>query len=292
VPDSRAPGSRRILIAGCGYVGIALGVRLADGGDRVVGLRRDPSKLPRTIEGIAADFSDPTSLSDLAGPFDVVFYTAGASEFSDAAYRAAYVDGLRNLLDAVERGGGTGRVVFTSSTGVYAQTDGEWVDETSPTEPTTFSGQRVLEGERLLAASRDAAISLRLGGIYGPGRTGLIDRVRRGEARREAGRSRYLNLIHLEDIVGTLIHVAGLESPDRVYIGVDDQPQEYNTLLEWTAQELGVPVPPSTDAPQTRGRPARNRRCSNRRLRESGYSFIYPNARAGYRELIGEEGPS
>ncbi len=281
------PGPRRrVLIAGCGYAGCELGRRLAARGDEVWGLRRDTRKLPGAILPIAADLSDPETLRDLPGPFDVVYYTAGASEYSDTAYRAAYITGKGNTLDAVAARGGAGRFVFTSSTAVYAQDDGSEVDERSPAEPRTFSGLRVLEGEQLLHARHPRGIAVRLGGIYGPGRTGLIDRVRRGEARREAAQSHYLNLIHVEDIAGVLEHVAELDRPEPVYVGVDDEPQQYNALLEWIAARLGVPAPPISDERQTRGRPVRNRRCSNARLRASGYRFAYPNARAGYEELI------
>lgn len=277
----------RVLIAGCGYVGCALGERLASEGHDVFGLRRNPNSLPRSIHGIAADLSDPNSLRDLPGPFDVVFYTAGSSGHTDEAYRAAYVDGLRNVLDAIRaQNVPPKRVIFTSSTAVYAQTDGSWVDEASPTEPDGFSGKRMLEAEVVLRASGFETIAVRLGGIYGPGRTGLIDRVRRGEARREKDRVRYINLIHLDDIVGALMHLMKLEQPAPVYLCVDNAPQEYNALVEWIAVRIGVPPPPFTDEPQTRGRTAHNRRCSNQRLRNSGYAMRYPAAIDGYVSLL------
>jgi len=277
----------RILIAGCGYVGCALGERLAAHGHDVVGLRRNLSALPNSIRGIAADLSDPDSLRDLPFPFDVVFYTAGSSGHTDEAYRAAYVDGLRNVLGAIRaHGAPPRRVIFTSSTAVYAQTGGSWVDEDSLTEPDGFSGKRMLEAEAILRASGFETIAVRLGGIYGPGRSGLIDRVRRGEARRERDRVRYINLIHLDDIVGALMHLMNLERPDPVYLGVDDEPQEYNALVEWIAARIGVAPPPFSDEPQTRGRAAHNRRCSNRRLRASGYAFAFASARQGYAGLL------
>ncbi len=277
----------RVLIAGCGYVGCGLGERLAREGHTVVGLRRDPSGLPSSITPCAADLSEPDSLRTLPGPFEVVFYTAGSSGHTDDAYRTAYVAGLRNVLDAIgQQTTPPKRVIFTSSTAVYAQTDGGWVDEDSPTVPDGFSGRRMLEAELLLAASSLETIAVRLGGIYGPGRTGLIDRVRRGEARREKDRVRYINLIHLEDIVGSLVHLMTIDRPQRVYLGVDDEPQEYNALVEWLAARLGVPPPPFSDEPQTRGRAAHNRRCSNRRLRESGYAFTKSSARIGYAALL------
>ena len=275
----------RILIAGCGYVGTALAVRLARNGNEVWGMRRNPEALPDGVQALQADLTKPETLSRLPDSLDYVFYTAGASEFSEEAYEAAYVLGLRNFLTALlSPARRPKRVIFTSSTGVYAQQDGQWVDEESPTEPKSFSGRALLEGEGLLQASPFKTIVLRLGGIYGPGRTGLIDRVRKGEAAIEA-HPRYLNLIHLDDIVGALMHLMLLESAEAVYIGVDSEPQEWNEFIRWIAQQLGVPEPSSsTEAPSRR--PARNRRCSNARLRASGYAFRYPSSRAGYREPI------
>lgn len=250
------------------------------------GLRRNTDALPASIQPVAGDLSDGATLRNLPGPFNVLFYTAGANEYSETAYREAYVDGLRNLLDAVEFCGGAGRFVFTSSTAVYAQDDGSVVDETSPAEPRSFSGIRVLEGENVLMSRYSNAVVVRLGGIYGPGRTGLIDRVRSGQARREIGQSHFLNVIHLDDICGTLEHLADSQQRAGVYIGVDDEPQGYNALLEWIAARLDVPLPPESASPQTRGRPIRNRRCSNAKLRASGYEIIYSNARAGYAALL------
>ncbi len=277
-----------ILIVGCGYVGTALGERLAAEGCRVYGLRRDVASLPPSIRGVRADLSRAETLRDLPGPFDTVFYTAGSSAHTDEAYRAAYVDGLRNLLAAIgELSAPPRRVIFTSSTAVYAQTDGSWVDEDSPAEPDSFSGKRLLEAEAILAASPFETVALRLGGIYGSGRSGLIDRVRRGEGRRERNRTRYMNLIHRDDIVGALMHVMRLAQPARVYVGVDDEPQEYNALVEWIAERIGVAPPPFSDEPQTRGRAAHNRRCSNARLRTSGYTMLYRNAARGYESILG-----
>jgi nucleoside-diphosphate-sugar epimerase len=138
--------TKRVLIAGCGYVGTALGLRLSAVGHRVWGLRRHPGELPSPIEPLAADLADPSSLAVLPRDLDWVVYAAAAGGFSDERYRAAYVDGPRHLLSALAATGiAPRRLVFTSSTGVYAQSGGEQVDETSPTEPTHFSGTRLLQ---------------------------------------------------------------------------------------------------------------------------------------------------
>src|SRR4030095_336140 len=190
----------RVLIAGCGYTGIALGVQLANEGHAVWGLRRRPELLPATIHPLKADLCDPDSLALIPPKLDFVFYTAAAERTDDASYQAAYVTGIRNLLKHLsETHQQLRRIFFTSSTAVYAQTGGEWVDETSETEPREFSGRRLLEGEELLLRGPFTATVVRMAGIYGPGRTRLIDQVRRGEAGYQTDEPRYTNRIHQED---------------------------------------------------------------------------------------------
>jgi len=278
-----------ILIAGCGYVGSALARRLAEAGQTVYGLRRNPAGLPEGVTAIAADLLDPNLADVLPGGIERVAYTAGASGFTEDAYRLAYVDGLRNLLDALEaRRSPVERIVFTSSTGVYAQQDGEWVDEDSPADSEAFSGRCIREGERLLEACSYASVTLRLGGIYGPGRTRLIESVRDGEAVITDGPPRYLNLNHRDDCAAALEHALFLDDPAPVYLATDGQPEDRAVILRWIAERLGVPEPPvATEASALRLRTG-NKRCRNDRLLATGFRFQYPGYRVGYGPLIAE----
>jgi nucleoside-diphosphate-sugar epimerase len=278
----------RVLIAGCGYVGTALAARLAAEGQEVWGLRRSAAGLPPGIHHLAADLTNPLTLRRLPPDLDVVCYTAAAEGADDAAYRAIYVAGLRHLLAAlVEQRQAPRRVLFTSSTAVYAQSHGEWVDETSPTEPQHFTGSRLLEGERLLLAGPFPATVLRFGGIYGPGRTSLLERVRQGLATCQEGPPRYTNRIHRDDCVGALRHLMTLPEPDALYLGVDHEPADQGDVLRWLADRLGAPMPrvePASTAPARRHRT--NKRCRNAKLVASGYTFRYPTFREGYAALI------
>ena len=282
-----------ILIAGCGYVGTALGIRLAAAGHVVWGLRRAAEGLPPGIRHLEADLTAPQMLHALPPGLDVVFYTAAPHGSDDAAYRAIYVDGLRHLLEALARQRQSPRrVFFTSSTAVYAQTTGEWVDETSPAEPEHFTGSRVLEGERLLLAGPFQATVLRLGGIYGPGRTSLIERVRQGLAACRDGPALYTNRIHRDDCAGALHHLMTLPQPESLYIGVDHEPADYGEVLWWLADRLGAP-PPRVEAAwgaDTR-RQRTNKRCRNAKLVASGYVFRYPTYREGYAALLATDHP-
>jgi nucleoside-diphosphate-sugar epimerase len=280
-----------VLIAGCGYVGTALGTRLASEGHVVWGLRRRPDALPSSIRPFVADLTVPETLEALPPGLDVVFYTASADASDDDSYRAAYVDGLRSLLHALDgQRQSLRRVFFTSSTGVYAQSSGAWVDETSPTEPAEFSGIRVLEGERLLLGGLFPATVLRLGGIYGPGRTRLIERVRRGIAVCTDGPPLYTNRIHRDDCAGALQHLMNVDQPDQIYLGVDHEPAEQCEVLRWLAAQLGV-SPPGVEPPSGSEvrRHQSNKRCSNAKLVASGYVFRYSSFRDGYMALLDEE---
>lgn len=279
----------QVLIAGCGYVGSELGRRLAAAGHTVWGMRRRPEGLPDGLLPLAADLADPASLAGLPEGLDWVVYAAAADGFDDAAYRTAYVDGPRNLLAALAgQGQRPRRLLFVSSTGVYGQQDGEWVDEASPTEPTGFSGRRLLEGEALVAAAPFATVVLRLAGIYGPGRTMLLDRVRSAEATCVEAPPQYSNLIHRDDCAGAIAHLLALDRAHPLYLGADHEPTERCALLRWLADAVGAPppqvMPPGSSA--TRRTRRGNKRCRNARLVESGYRFRYPTFREGFGDLL------
>jgi nucleoside-diphosphate-sugar epimerase len=281
----------RIVIAGCGYVGTALGERLAAEGHEVWGLRRDPSRLPDSIRPLRADFRHGVPLVVLPDRITFAVYCVGADSRDEAAYRVAYLDGLdsflRALSDQRER---PRRVFFTSSTSVYAQQGGEWVDEESPTRPTHFSGEMLLIAERLLRASGFATSVLRLGGIYGPGRTRLLEQVAHGEARCRPGPPHYGNRIHRDDAAGVLRHLMFALAPGHaardLYLCVDSEPAPEPDVLRFLAAELGVAPPhefPPEEAPPRRGD---SKRCRNDRVRSAGYEFRFPSYRDGYRDLV------
>jgi nucleoside-diphosphate-sugar epimerase len=278
----------RVLIAGCGYVGTALAARLVAAGHEVWGLRRAAAGLPPGVHHLAADLTDPRTLLQLPPHLDVVFFTAAAEGSDDRAYSAIYVDGLRHLLEAlVEQQQAPRRVLYTSSTAVYAQSHGEWVDETSTTDPSHFTGRRVLEGERLLLGGPFPATVLRFGGIYGPGRVSLIERVHQGLAVCRDGPVLYTNRIHRDDCAGALHHLMTLPQPEALYLGVDHAPTDLCDVLRWLAAQLGAPTPrveAVTDDDTRRQRT--NKRCRNARLVASGYSFDYPTFRDGYTALL------
>ena len=277
----------RVLIAGCGYVGRILAARLSALGVTTYALSRGTSDLPAGVVAVTADLTRLETLRALPIDLDALVYSAspdrGAGGYSEPAYRAAYIDGLANLVRALGASLPR-RLVFTSSTGVYAQNDGSWVDETSPTIPEHFGGRVLLEAETAALACAERPTVVRFGGIYGPGRTRLIDMVRAGRATVNPQSPRYTNRIHRDDCAGVIQHLLALDEPEALYLGVDREPAPRHEVLGWIAERLGRPAPTVGDAPSSlRGG---SKRCSNARLLATGFELMYPSYREGYGALI------
>ena len=259
-------------------MGNALGRRLIADGCDVWGIRR---RVDALFSGIVPWRIDLTDVSTYAAPpaaFDTVFYTASADRRDETAYRAIYVDALRDLLGHLrESGCPLDRVFFTSSTAVYGQSEGQWVDETSRTEPAGFNGAVLLEAEAVIANAPETGVNVRLSGIYGPGRLRLVRKVWSGEARATEG---WTNRIHVEDCGGVLHHLVNLESPAGLYLGTDDEPVTTKEVVSWMADELDRPSPEAGATTRL------NKRCRNARIRATGYTFQYPTFREGYRDIV------
>jgi nucleoside-diphosphate-sugar epimerase len=276
-----------ILLAGCGDLGTEAGLRFAAAGHRVVGWRRSPDKLPAEIEGAAANLST-AGLPPVPADTAAVVIAVAADAPTEEAYRSAYLNGVAHVLDALERDRVTPeRVLFVSSTAVHGDAEGGWIDENTTPEPGGFSGRIMREAEELLlkrlGGTGTSAVVLRLGGIYGPGRTRLIDQVRTGSAI-IPDQPRFTNRIHRDDAAGAIMQLCTMSAvPSPVYLGVDNDPAELGDVLRFLAAELGLDVPPTGDAGDARGG---NKRCSNALLRETGFSFKYPTFREGYRDIL------
>ncbi|WP_026540954.1 SDR family oxidoreductase [Paenarthrobacter nicotinovorans] len=282
-----------VLIAGCGDLGTEVGLRFAAAGHDVVGLRRSPEKLPAGIHGMFADIS--ASVPELPGDVDIVVVAVAADSSTEEAYRAAYLNGVKNVLDALERQAiEPRRILFVSSTAVYKDSGGAVVDESTPTEPTRFSGKVLVEAEELLFSrtrgTSTQPISLRLGGIYGPGRTRLIDQVRSGKAVIPA-QPRHTNRVHRDDAAAMIVHLTTMEAtPESVYVGVDDLAAEMGDVMRFLAAELHCPEPPTAAPGDASDAGPGDKRCSNERLRATGFQPTFPTYKEGYRALLAGEG--
>jgi nucleoside-diphosphate-sugar epimerase len=272
-----------VLIVGCGYVGESLARVLLEQDHVVYGMRRNESGLPGGIGEISADVSRAETIGMLPDGIEYVVYCVAAKARDEAAYRGAYIDGVGNVLRALaDECQPVRRLLFTSSTSVYGQSRGEWVDEDAPTRPLGFSGETMLLAEGLVRGSRYPSTVLRLGGIYGPGRTSLVDQVRAGQVP-PASAAGFTNRIHRDDAARAIAHLLLHPDPEPLYLGVDCEPADRLDVHRWLAAELGIEARASAE--ETR-RQAGSKRCSNALLLRSGFEFLYPTFREGYAEIL------
>lgn len=276
-----------ILLVGCGDLGSQLGLELCQAGHRCIGLKRHLNQLPAPIQGIRADVTDQASLVGLPA-HDYLVYSLVPAAYSAEGYRRAYVEGLANLLEALQQQQlRPHRLFYVSSSAVYHQREGEWVDEQSPTEPSSFSGQAMLQAEALLQHSGLATTAVRFSGIYGPGRERLLDWVREGVGAQEQP-VHYGNRIHRDDCVGVLRFLlekdlAGHPLAD-CYLASDPHPASYYEVLEWLRQQLSLPEPQRLDFSHKLR--AGSKRCRPQRLLDAGYPFRYSDYQAGFKSLL------
>jgi nucleoside-diphosphate-sugar epimerase len=282
----------RILIAGCGYVGAATADLFHGAGWKVEGWTASKdsaeklSAKPYSVH--AVDVSDPDQVSASAEDFDAVIHCASTRGGNVDLYRRVYLDGARNLVARFTRS----TFLFTSSTSVYAQKNGEWVTEESATEPQHDTGKILREAEEFVL--QHSGIVARLAGIYGPGRSSLLRKFLAGEAQIDAVNARYINQAHRDDIASALFLLLNrrIESQVRTDAGpailniADNQPILEQECYEWLAARLHRPLPGATASRPTRKRGDSNKRVSNERLRALGWEPRYPSFQAGMSESV------
>src|SRR6266566_820602 len=260
----------RILIAGCGYVGQAAADLFCDAGWEVEGWTLSPESAAllsgKGYPVYAVDIADRAEVCARAGMFDAVVHCASSRGGDARTYRRIYLSGSRNLLDCFV--GST--ILFTSSTSVYAQKDGSWVNEESETKPARETGQILLETEDLVLTR--GGIVARLAGIYGPRRSALLTNFLSGTAIIDPEKDRFLNQVHRDDIAAALFLLLDRLSPaHEIYNVVDDQPILQSECYRWLAKRLNRPIPPFGKPNGQPKRGASNKRVSNAKLRHLGW---------------------
>ena len=274
----------KILFAGCGDIGTRSASRLAADFD-CFGLKRNPQTLPDFISPLAGSMTDLDLMVEVLNQgFDVLVATLTPDGFTPEAYQRAYVDSAKTLASAMTLATSVPKlVIWVSSTSVYGHCNGGWVDEQSPTTALSFSGKLLLEAEQQITALPCATVIVRFSGIYGPGRTRMLDQIIAGKGR-PAQPEQWSNRIYSEDCAGVLAHLvrafdAGKELED-LYIATDCAPVTQHHLRIWLAQQLEVELKDEIVEQKA------IRRCSNQRLLDSGYEFLYPSYKEGYQSLI------
>jgi nucleoside-diphosphate-sugar epimerase len=266
----------RILIAGCGYVGEATADLFYSAGWDVEGWvssKRSAARLsvkPYSIHVI--DVSQRTEVNKYAGAFDAVIHCASSRGGDAESYRQIYLNGARHLVETFPKA----RILFTSSTSVYAQRDGSWVTEQSETKPLRETGRILLEVEKLILEK--SGIVMRLAGIYGPQRSALLSKFLNGTATIDPNNDRFVNQAHRDDIALALFLLLYRKAQQSAQICnvVDDQPILQGECYRWLAQRLNRPFPPIRKSEQPRKRGDTNKRVSNGKLHQLGWTPGYP----------------
>jgi len=284
------------LIVGCGYLGERVGKRLVDGGESVWGVVRSAARADalagQGIEPIQADVLEPATLQRLPS-VERVFYAVSHSRAEGASQIEKVVKGLENMLSAVRRS--VRRVVVASTTGVYDQAGGEWVDELTQVDPQTESGRAHRAGEHVLASwaawrSDVRAVVVRYAGLYGPGRVVRRAAIERGEPI-VGDPERFLNLIEIDDAASAAVSALQIAEPLPLYLAADDQPVPRRVYYELAARLLGAsrprliaPLPGSAEADRDRS----NKRIANRLMKQHlGVRLQYPDITCGLPHALG-----
>lgn len=273
----------RLLIAGFGYVGqAAADVFRAAGWDIESWTLSAESAQKFTGSPFpirAVDLGSIDQVRGASGRFDWIIHCASSRGGGAEDYRRVYLDGARNLLHRFSEA----RFFFTSSTSVYAQTDGSWVDELSPAKPTRETGKILRETEDLVLGAD--GIVARVAGIYGPRRSFLLEKFLAREAVIDPERDRFLNQVHRDDIASAMALLVQ-SGKSGIFNVVDDQPMLISECYTWLVHELHRALPPQGTTTMHRKRGDGNKRVSNKKLRALGWTPRYPTFADAMRDSI------
>lgn len=272
--------SKRFLIIGCGDLGNTIATKLISQQHKVYGLRRNIDQLSKGVQPIACDFYEIEKLPALP-EVDYVIFSAAAKSRDLDHYRQIYVDAPAAILKALPTA--PIRSFVVSSTGVYAQNSGEWIDENSVAEPNTPHSALLLAGESQFK-ERSACTVIRSSGIYGPGRSHLLKRILSGTIALESP-THFSNRIHSDDLADFTVHLIGKAIEQHplkaLYLASDGHPTPIHEVTKWLAEQLDVVV--KHQEPIQRGG---NKRIANRAMRESGFVCRYTDYKAGFAPLL------
>jgi nucleoside-diphosphate-sugar epimerase len=277
----------KVLIVGCGGVGLELAIQLAEAGHDVTGLKRNPPTVyPGPITYFRADISQPQELEGLESNFEYVFFIVSADSRNKDSYHALYNKGVNNLSNKFKELKNNAPWIFGSSTSVYGQSQGEWVDEDSPTLPNSTTSLEIVKAEQKLISINPKNIIVRFSGIYGPGREYLLRMAKQSPSIQQSP-PYFTNRIHQQDCVGVLKflfeqRLSGVDL-EQCYLASDNDPAPLWDVISWIAEQTQSDPPKAKEVEHENDM---NKRCKNDRLKKLGYTFLYPDYKAGYLEMI------
>jgi nucleoside-diphosphate-sugar epimerase len=280
------------LIFGCGYLGQRVAQRWRDAGNDVAVVTRSAQRAKdfdrQGYQAIVADVTRPDSLVELPTA-ETVLYAVGYDPTAGRTIEEVYAGGVQNVLVALPAD--TGRFIYISTTGVYGDAAGEWVDEKTPSDPQRDGGRASLAAESVLRkyALGERSIILRLAGIYGPGRIPFLEQLRSATPIAAAS-SGFLNLIHVDDAAAIVV-AAGRVEGQRLYCVSDGHPVTRDEYYREVARRIGAPAPrfvaPEPGSPRAT-RAGANRKVANARiLAELDVRLDFPDYRAGLGSILG-----
>lgn len=266
----------RVIVAGCGYLGLEVARLLHAAKWEVIGLThseisaRALGKEPFLV--VPCDITRRGAVENFALEMGTepaaILHCASSGKGDAAKYREVFLGGAKNLREVLR----PLRFIFCSSTSVYAQTDGDWVNETAPASPGRESGQILRETEDF-ALGGDGIVA-RLAGIYGPGRSVLLRKFFSGEAVIEGDGRRWVNQIHRDDGARALALL--VENGNAgIYNVCDDRPSPQFEIYDWLAAKFSMPRPPFGPVDVNRKRGVTNKCVSNAKLRALGWKPRY-----------------
>lgn len=295
--SSPSPLISPVAILGCGDLGLRLARLLDVERYAITGIRRSiPASLlnqrPQNLLINQADICDPGQLLDaIPEEVKVVVVTMTPSERSDEGYRQAYVESLQNLLELWKHRQAPQLLLYVSSTRVYPQDQGQWVDEHSETGAGGYAVRRLLEAESLAASMPCQSVIVRFSGIYGPGRERTL-RLVESQLREQGGltaanSTAYSNRIHADDCARVLAHLIDSHRAgctlDNLYLASDMEPTPTHEVHQWIGRQM---QPEGVNTTQPTSDQVTGKRCRNQRLLDSGFRFSYPSYREGYQQVI------
>lgn len=231
---------------------------------------------------IVADITQSDSLANLPD-IDTVLFAVGFDRTRYENIRDVYVDGLQNVLNHLPRS--ISQFIYISSTGVFGNCGGDWVDENSPTDPQRPGGKACLEAENLIRESwlANRAVILRLAGIYGPDRIPRIDAIKNRDWTSLAA-SGHINLIHVADAAKIILAVESHQLANELLLVSDGNPPHRKDFYQFIADQLNVgQIDWSANVdPESGRRASADKKVSNRKLIDRiEYKFSFPSYHRG-----------